>query len=73
MDDFFDNKLKMISTETLERAIANAIRDLNGVEYSVKIKSIEYDIQPFFGSGEINLVIHQTERLKGSGDIVGNG
>jgi hypothetical protein len=59
MDKFLNNKLKEISPEKIQKAIAKAIQELNGVEYTVDIKSIEYG-DSFFDGGKMNLSISKT-------------
>ncbi len=72
MDEFIDCKIKEISTQQLEKAIANAVRDLNGVHYEVRVKSIDYEDSGLDG-GNISISIFKSFPEKGSGDIVGNG
>lgn len=71
MSDFFENELKKISAENIQKYFAKAIQELNGVEYTADIKNIEYS-ESLLGGAEIRLNLYKTSLIKG-GDIVGNG
>jgi transcriptional regulator with XRE-family HTH domain len=61
-EDFFNNNLKTITTNSIEQVIAKALSDKVGIEYKVNISGIEYLDTFSFNKAKITIIVDKKSR-----------
>ena len=62
-EDFFNNNLKTITTNSIEQVIAKALSDKVGIDYKVNISGIEYLDTFSFNKAKITIVVDKKSRV----------